>query len=35
MSAFKLQLLDKKHFARPHSDRNSALFDDKSSPFGK
>jgi len=35
MSAFGLQLLEKKHFAWQHSDRNSALFHDESSPFRK
>jgi len=31
---FGLQLPEKKYFARPHSDRNSVLFHDESSPFG-
>jgi len=30
-----LPLPEKKHFARPYSDRNSTLFHDESSPFGK
>jgi len=29
----RIQLPEKKHFARPQSDRNSALFHDESSLF--
>jgi len=35
MSAFGLQLPEKKRFTRLHSDRNSTLFYDESSPFGE
>jgi len=35
MSAFRLQLPEKKHFARPHSDWNFIYFYDESSPFRK